>query len=221
MSLASAPDSDGASLRVSLALLVSRTPLLQAGRHRWTLASQGHPQHPGPGSCHARSHGPLDCAASPMLEPHPVALRRVVVGAVGDLRLATVQDAPDDGNAGHLFPATDQVLRLLEGHDPAGCRERGQWSGGPSLSPFSTPALPPAQPSPEARCQLVTPTPPLSEEGRGRQWKILPEKVERSGTVSGQRKEARRGHSPRGGPESKEQVGGQLERPGCKALPTL
>ena len=49
-----------------------------------------------------------------MAEPYPVALCGVILCAVGDLGLAVVQDAPDDGNAGHLLSAADRVLRLLK-----------------------------------------------------------------------------------------------------------
>lgn len=90
------------------------------------------PLPPGPG---------ITC--DPGVEPYPVGLCGDVLRAVRDLRLAAVQDAPDDRNAGHLLPATDQVLRLLKGHYPAGCRGPGQRSGGPGLGPFSTPTLPP------------------------------------------------------------------------------
>ena len=58
--------------------------------------------------------GPLGDAFDLMAEPYPVALCGVILCAVGDLGLAVVQDAPDDGNAGHLLSAADQVLRLLK-----------------------------------------------------------------------------------------------------------
>lgn len=108
----------------------------------------------------------------PGMEPYPVALCGDVLCAVRDLRLAAVQDAPDDGNAGHLLPAADQVLWLLKGHYPAGCRGPGQQSGGLGLGPFSTPTLPPAQPSPDSRSLLIALAPTHSlgraEEGDGK-----------------------------------------------------
>jgi hypothetical protein len=57
-----------------------------------------------------------------MTNPYPIALGCVVLSAVGDLGFAIVQDAPDNRNAGHLLPVADQVLRLLKGHHPAGCK---------------------------------------------------------------------------------------------------
>lgn len=83
----------------------------------------------------------------------------------------------------------------------------GNGQRGPSLHPCSTPTLPPAQSSPDAGFGLSPP--PHHSLGRAeeRDGKILPEKVEGPGTVSGQRKEASQGYNPRGDPESQEQVG--------------
>lgn len=144
MSLASVPGSHAASPMASLALLVSKTPQPQGGRRRWARpweAGRGHRQHPG---IQAATLSPSRRALG---SPYPVGLCGDVLRAVRDLRLAAVQDAPDDRNAGHLLPATDQVLRLLKGHYPAGCRGPGQRSGGPGLGPFSTPTLPPPSPA--------------------------------------------------------------------------
>lgn len=168
----------------------------------------------------------------PGVEPYPVALCGDVLSAVRDLGLAAVQDAPDDGNAGHLLPAADQVLWLLKGHYPAGCRGPGQRSGVrasvpsqllPSLRPS------PAQPSPDSRSLLIAPAPPhpgLLGEGRGRGWKIPPEKVEGLEQCqtdisegSRHRKETTSGCSPRGGPKPREQVGKAVWMAGAMPCP--
>ena len=82
-----------------------------------------------PGCCCVRlPPGPWDVPDA-AARTHPVALGGVVLRAVGDLRLAAVQDAPDHGDAGHMLPAADQVLGLLKGHDPAGCKESGAGQG--------------------------------------------------------------------------------------------
>lgn len=73
--------------------------------------------------------GALGNAFDPVAEPYPVALRGVILSAVGDLGFAVVQDAPDDRNAGHLLSAADQVLRLLKGHYSAGCEDPGTGQG--------------------------------------------------------------------------------------------
>lgn len=129
--------------------------------------------------CPART-GPSGCAPDPVVQTHPVALRCVVLRAVGDLGLAVVQDTPDDGDAGHMLPAADQVLGLLKGHDPAGCKEpgtgRGSWPQSLlSPRPPSGPARPRLQ---ESACH------PSLGKGRGWGWKSLAGKVDKAGTVS-------------------------------------
>lgn len=128
VSLASVPGSNGATPMPSLAP-VSRAALLRGGRHRRTCpweASQGCCQLSGTrAAATSAPTGRLGRAFNPAVEPYPPALGRVVLCAVGDLGLAVVQDAPDDRNAGHLLPATDQVLGLLKGHYAAGCRGPG------------------------------------------------------------------------------------------------
>lgn len=129
--------------------------------------------------CPART-GPLGCALDSVMQTHPVALRCVVLRAVGDLGLAVVQDTPDDGDAGHVLPAANQVLGLLKGHDPAGCKEPGTGQG-----PWPQSLLSPRPPSGPARPRLQEfACHPSLGKGRGRGWKSLPGKVDKAGTVS-------------------------------------
>lgn len=173
-----------------------------------------------PGSRHVRAPPPHPGPPCPQPQggAYPVALCRVVLCAVGDLGLAVVQDAPDDGNAGHLLPGTDQVLRLLKGHYPVGCKGPGRVRGSKPQSPLYSPIHRHRTAQMPGGC-LSPRTPPLSGEGRGKGWATFPEKVEGAGTVSnrhpggaGAEKGGRVEAQPRGGPESKEQGGGQL---GC------
>ena len=106
-------------------------PLLQGGRGNVSLGGQpvAQPASRDPGCrCVQPPLGPWD-VPDLVARTHPVGLGGVVLRAVGDLRLAAVQDAPDHGDAGNVLPAADQVLGLLKGHDPAGCKEPGAGQG--------------------------------------------------------------------------------------------
>ena len=187
-------------LRASLALLVRKTTLLQGGRAGGHVLGR-----PASGTTSIRRvrqlprpapTGPLGRALDLVVETHLVALRCVVLRAVGDLGLAVVQDTPDDGDAGHVLPAADQVLGLLKGHDPAGCKEPGTGQGSWPQSllsprPPSGPARPTLQ---ESACH---PSLGRAEEGAG---KVCQEKLTRLEQCptnilegSGQRKEAGQG----------------------------
>lgn len=89
---------------------------------------------------------PLSCPLTLFTVTYPVALCCIVLCAVGDLGFAVIQDVPDDRDADHLLSTAHGVLRLLKGHNPAGCKERWGWSGGLGLRSISTPSLPPTQP---------------------------------------------------------------------------
>lgn len=70
----------------------------------------------------------------------------IILCAVGDLRLAVIQDVPDDRDADYLLATAHGVLRLLKGYYPAGCKEPQCWSGGLGLSFLLTPSLPLTRP---------------------------------------------------------------------------